>query len=203
MKLGFVVALGLVIAAGVGALAAATEGFQVVTSEGARRLAIEQSPRQIANVALIDQDGAKFSLDDYRGKIVLVEFIYTNCATLCTVLGDGFERIEHTPRPDGRRNVALLSISFDIARDRPADLKSYGERYGASGPGWRIAVPASAAELAYLKRAFGLVVIPDGYGGFIHNAAVYVLDRQSRLVRILDQAAAERAVEQADAAPTS
>jgi protein SCO1/2 len=202
MRLGFVVALSLALAAGVGALAAETDGFQIVTSEGARRLAIERTPRPIGDVALIDQDGATFSFADYRGETVLVEFIYTGCPTLCTVLGAGFGDIEEAARREAGKKFALLSISFDRANDRVSDLKSYGQRYGATKPGWRIAMPLSAAGLRYLKRVFGLVVIPDGYGGFIHNGAVYVVDPRSRLVRILDPGEAGRAARRAVAAAT-
>ncbi len=82
--------------------------------------------------------------------------------------------------------VALLSISFDPENDDRAALRLYGERFGAKPPQWRIAAPADAHGLDVLLKSFGVVVIPDGMGGFIHNGAIYLVDAQGRLARILD-----------------
>jgi protein SCO1/2 len=196
MTRGFIPLVALIIAAGVAALDGSTDGFRAVTSEGARRLDIERTPRPVPDVALVDQSGAGFSLGDYRGKLLLVEFIYTSCPTICGVLGDDFRRILDRLRRDrAGRDVALLSISFDPARDGPEELKLYGERFGATAPGWRIAVPRTAAGLAALEKSFGVVVIPDQFGGFVHNAAIYLVDRRGRLVRILDAEAPAPLVE--------
>jgi protein SCO1 len=188
---GFLPLLGLVIAAGVAVLSWETDGFRVVTTEGARRMAVEHNPPAVPGVVLIDQDGNRFSPDTYRGRVLLVDFIYTDCPTICGVLGNDFGRVLDLLRRAGSNaaQVDLLSISFDPAHDTPPALKGYGERFGASPPRWRIAIPASTAGLHTLLRAFGVVVIPDGFDGFIHNDAVYLVDRHGRLVRILDPGA--------------
>lgn len=188
MTRGFLPLLGLVVAAGLATLSWGTDGFRVVTTEGARRLAVAHHPRAVPDVALIDQDGARFSPAAYRGKMLLVDFIYTDCPTICGVLGADFGQVLDLLRRDGGTagQVDLLSISFDPAHDRPPELKAYGARFGAATPRWRIAVPATAEGLRALLRTFGVVVIPDAFGGFTHNDAVYVVDRDGRLVRILD-----------------
>jgi protein SCO1 len=192
MRRGFALLFACVVAAGIAALAAQTDGFRVVTSEGARRLDVVRAPRALPAVALTDQDGAAFSLADYRGRVVLIEFIYTSCPTICGLLGDEFRQVQDLLRREGEeRRISLLSISFDVAHDAPPELKSYGERFGAKPPLWRIAVP-SAAELPALLDSFGVVVIPDGWGGFTHNAAICVVDRNGRLARILDPEPAPR-----------
>jgi len=197
MRGSFVVLMGAVIAAGIAALSQATEGFRAATSEQARRLEVARVPRMVPDIALIDQNGSRFSIADYRGEPVLVEFIYTSCPTLCVALGDNFRRIDEELRHDhARENLALLSISFDVDRDGPAELKLYGERFEARAPDWRVAVP-SALGLEPLLRTFGVVVIRDGFGGFVHNDALYVVDRAGRLVRILDPESSPRLVEEA------
>jgi protein SCO1/2 len=82
--------------------------------------------------------------------------------------------------------IDLLSISFDPQNDDREALRLYGDRYGAKAPRWRIAALADARGLAALMQSFGVVVIPDGMGGFIHNSAVYLVDARGRLARILD-----------------
>lgn len=188
MPRGFPVLLALVLTAGIAALDFETDGFRVVTSAGARQLAIERAPQMLPDARLVDQDGTPFSLDAYRGRTVLVDFIYTRCPTICGVLGDDFANalrvLEATP---SNAPVDLLSISFDLPNDDPQALRLYGQRFGAKAPHWRIAAPVDAQELAQLLRSFGVVAIPDGMGGFVHNDAVYVIDARARLAGILDR----------------
>mgnify|MGYP001545699481 CR=1 FL=1 len=187
MNRGFVPLLGAVLLTGTGALSWATDGFRTVTSEGARRLAIEREAPPIPDVRLVDQDGRMFSLGDYRGRAVLVDFIYTRCPTVCGVLGDDFRSVLAEWR--GRaadEAVDLLSISFDPAHDDVDALKLYGERYDATAPAWRIAKPVDRSSLETLLRTFGVVTIPDGFGGFIHNSAVYLVNRQGHLIGAFD-----------------
>jgi len=187
MPRGFLPLLAIVAATGIVALDWETEGFRVVTSAGARQLSIERTPRLLPDVPLVDQDGHAFSLSSYKGRPVLVDFIYTRCPTLCGVLGDDFHGVlQLTGGAAAGAPLDLLSISFDPENDDREALQFYGDRYGARAPRWRIATPADDRGLAALKQSFGVIIIPDGLGGFIHNSAVYLLDAQGRLARILD-----------------
>lgn len=157
-----------------------TDGFRAFTTEQARRLAVEESPRDVPPVPLEDQDGIPFVLGDYGGQRVAVNFIYTQCATTCALLSAGFQKIHRAGS-----GVQLVSISFD-PRDTPARLKDYGAHFGADGTTWRFATARDSTEILRLLRAFGVVVIPDGRGDFQHNAAVHLLDAAGRLARVLD-----------------
>lgn len=193
MNHGFIPLLGLVILGGIAALDGATAGFRTVTSDGARALAIERAAPAVPDVRLVDQNGASFSLADYRGRAVLVDFIYTRCPTLCVAAGDGFERVLSSRR-GADRALDLVSISFDPANDDRAARRAYGDRYGARAPRWRIAAPADRAGLEALLKTFGVVVIPDGIGGFIHNGGIYVVDGGGHLTHVLDSDAAPRQI---------
>jgi protein SCO1/2 len=184
MTRGFAPLLGLVLLLGVGALAWATEGFRVITSQGARQLSIARHPIPIPNVRLIDQDSHSFSFADYRGETILVDFIYTRCLRLCGVLGDDFRQA--LPLMDAKKvRIAFLSISFDRADDGNA-LQLYADRFGATAPRWRIAMASDARGLTTLLQTFGVTVIPDGMGGFMHDGTIYLVDEAGRLACILD-----------------
>lgn len=192
MTRGFPVLLAFALLIGAAALAFETDGFRVVTSAGARQLSVERAPQAVPDARLIDQDGTPFTLGSYKGRPVLIDFIYTRCPTICTALGDDFARVRQL-MSGSRRQAAidLLSISFDPTDDRAA-LRLYGDRFDAKAPHWRIAAPVDERTRAELLHSFGVVVIPDGFGGFIHNDAVYVLDVDGRLARILDPDAPDR-----------
>lgn len=187
-----------VVAAGLAALAAVTDGFRAATSEGAWRIAIAERPRALPETTLLDQSGQAFRLSDLRGRPVLVEFFYTGCPTICGLLVSRFRaaRDRLGARPEGRQ-VVLLSISFDPAHDTVAELADYAARLGVDGHVWRLARVADPVELRYLLDAFGTVVLPDGGGGFIHNAAIYRVDAEGRLAGVYDPDQTERAVAEA------
>lgn len=177
----------LVTLLGIGVFWWGTDGLAAFTAETARRVDILRSPRALPAAVLEDQDGRAFRLQDYQGRLLAVEFIYTRCTTICRSLGMAFKQIrDHIPQQALGRDVALLSISFDADRDDPASLKAYGRSYGADGARWRIARVRSKADLELLLAAFGIVVIPDGLGGFEHNAAIHLLGRDGKLAQISD-----------------
>lgn len=177
----------LVVALGFGALWRGTDGLAAFTAEAARRGEILRAPRPLPAATLEDQDGRAFSLQDYRGKLLAVEFIYTRCSTICRELGVAFKQVrDRVPQAMLGSGFALVSISFDPVRDDPRSLQAYGAAFGADGRNWRIARVRDATDLKLLLEAFGVVVIPDGLGGFEHNAAIHLLDRAGRLVSIDD-----------------
>lgn len=184
----------LVICATGGALAwRGTDGFRAFTTEQARRLAVARSPRPLPVVALDDQDGQPFTLASYRGAPLAVDFVYTQCVSVCTRLSASFERLDRAERAraadegggGGGNRLQLVTITFD-PRDTPEHLRAYASRYHADGRDWRFARVHDARELSSLLGAFGITVIPDGRGDFQHNAAVHVVDAEGRLARVLD-----------------
>lgn len=183
------VASAVIVAAGTSLVWRGTDGFRSLTSEQARRRAVAAAPRAIPRVELEDQDGRPFTLDAYRGRPVLVDFIYTRCASACPMLSDAFQRVDRAERAtwsgDTAGRLRLVSITFDSA-DTPDDLREYARHYDADGRSWRFARVRRSTDLAALLRTFDIVVIPDGRGGFQHNAAVHVLDARGRLARVLD-----------------
>ncbi len=100
------------------------------------------------------------------------------------MLGDDFRQA--FSRSDAKNDrVAFLSISFDRADDRDT-LRFYADRYAAKTPGWRVAMPCDAHGLSTLLQTFGITVISDGMGGFVHDGTIYLVDESGRLARILD-----------------
>jgi protein SCO1/2 len=162
----------------------------------ARRLDIAAAPRLLPDVILHDQSGAMTRLSDYRGRPVVMEFVYATCPDICLTLGTAFEQLD-AALPEG---AALLSVSFDPA-DTPEQLGWFADRHGARAPRWRVAGIADADGRAALLARAEVVVIPDGLGGYVHNAGLYLVDSAGRLVAVFgpEDAAAVLAAIAADA----
>lgn len=180
------VASATVILAGLGTLWHATDGLAAFTAEGARRLAVETTPRPVPAAAIVTGDGRVVDLP-VAGRPLLVEFIYTSCPTICTSLGQEFLQIQQalSRRGLGGR-VHLMSLSFDLDRDTPAMLAAYAAYHGADPAIWTVGRPQGAGALRSLLDAFGVTVIPDADGAYVHNAAIHYVGADGRLARIFD-----------------
>jgi protein SCO1/2 len=182
-----------------------THGFQAWTDEEVRRLEVARAPVPTPPVAV---EGASAAAPDLRAllangrDVTVVEFVYTRCETLCLVGGAIFQQMQEAlrARPAAGKDagrVQLLSIGFDPARDSPAELAAYARRMHADPRWWQVVRVPQAADLRQLLDAFRVVVVPSGHGDFEHNAALLVVDRQGRLVRIFDLAQQQLALDYA------
>lgn len=173
-----------------------TDGFAVLTAEQARRLDLARRQPPVPGVRLLDQGGREFLFDgwvQHNRSLLVVEFIYTRCPSLCRALGSEFQQLQRDIVERGLQSrVHLLSLSFDPEHDSPAVLQQYAEHLQASPAVWSFATVRAARDLPILLRTFGVTVIPDQLGGFQHNAALLWVVPAGRLVRVTDYAASDR-----------
>lgn len=177
----------VLLASGFVVLAAVTDGFHAFTTETARRTQIRERAPVVPSLPLQTASGEITSFDALRGRWLLVDFIYTRCTTYCSVQGSEFARLQRQLAASiAAHRIALLSISFDPEHDTPDALARYQQLHGAQDEGWIASRPVAEADLTQLMRVFGVVAVPDDLGGYVHNAAIAVVDPQGRLVAILD-----------------
>lgn len=177
---------------------ALTEGFEVWTAEGARRLAVIERPvpspfAVLAGPGLVGPGLTGRSLPELWisdragvGRVTIVNFIYTRCPGVCLALGSSFQQLQRLLAATADDDVRLLSISFDPTHDGNAQLAQYALQWQADPRHWRIATVPDAQQLQQLLKAFQVTVIADGQGGYEHNAGLLVIDARGRLVRIFD-----------------
>lgn len=89
------------------------------------------------DAVLTDQSGRtrKLKSDVLADRIVVMDFIYTTCTTVCPVLSATMARVQDGLDAKAREQVVQVTISVDPARDTPARMREYGARFGAR-PGW-------------------------------------------------------------------
>lgn len=113
---------------------------------------------KVPHVSMIREDGKAVSfpeeLDD--GRPVVLNFIFTTCATICPVMSQIFSQLQDKLGTD-RNRVHLVSISIDPEEDRPPRLAEYAKKMHA-GPEWNHYTGTVQASVA-LQRAF------DSYRG--------------------------------------
>jgi len=106
----------------------------------------------------------------------LVDFIYTSCATMCQALGSDYQRMQRALDDQSAQRVQLVSMSFDVERDGQAELAAYATRHGAQPGLWTVAAPLTAADKHQLMQQLGVVVVADGFGGYVHNGDIHLID---------------------------
>lgn len=162
-----------------------TEGFEVWTAEGARRLQVARAPVAAPHAVLVGPGISNLALHDVLagpGRATIVSFIYTRCPSVCLTLGSNLQQLQEIIGSD----IQLLSISFDPAHDDAEQLRRHAALWRADARRWRMATVPDQAQLERLLTAWQVVVIDDGRGGYEHNAALLVIDQRGRLVRIFD-----------------
>lgn len=112
----------------------------------------------IPDVKVLDQDGnaLNFYTDLIKDKTVAINFIFTNCTTICPPLAATFARLQKEMGDEIGKNVHLISISVDPVTDTPERLKAWGAKFKA-GPGWTF-VTGEKQEMDKLLNALGAAV---------------------------------------------
>ena len=103
-------------------------------------------------VTLVNQDGVKVNFTKLMNskKVVMVDFIFTTCTTICPVLSAGFSNFQRKMGP-AAKDVHLVSISIDPENDTPKKLREYLKRYDAK-PGWDF-LTGSKSEIEKVIKA--------------------------------------------------
>ena len=184
---GYILAAIMIVAAGAATIWAATDGLRAFTAEGARRLQALERPARVPQPMLTDMTGGSLPLAAEPGKVLLVEFIFATCPTICREAGDAFSRL--SARLDASRlgaRARMVSVRFD-PKDRIGDtLSDYGQSHNADGKRWTIARFTDFAQRDATLAAYGVTVIPDPLFGYQHNAAIHMVNDQGRLVGIFN-----------------
>jgi protein SCO1/2 len=85
---------------------------------------------EVPDFGLVNQDGKRIHLAQYRGKTLLLTFVYTRCPQpdQCTLMSNNFAAIDQAlqKQPETYDKTHLLTVSFDPDYDTPKVLRSYG-----------------------------------------------------------------------------
>jgi protein SCO1/2 len=92
---------------------------------------------KLRDLVLVDQHGrqASFRRDVIGERIVVINFVYTSCTTVCPVASAIFAQVQQNLGERVGDEVVLVSLSVDPVNDRPARLQAYAQKHNA-GDGW-------------------------------------------------------------------
>jgi protein SCO1/2 len=136
----------------------------------------------IPNFILIDQTGSRISLSQFRGKVVAMNFIYTSCAlpNFCFRNANTFSVVRRRFKEQMGRNLILLTVTFDPARDQPDVLAHYAKTWKADPDTWHF-LTGPISDVQRVNHLFGMDFFPDE-GLMNHSLHTAIIDRKGRLV---------------------
>jgi protein SCO1/2 len=171
------------------------EDLVIVQQTGARNLTAPgmtveaKEGDQVPNFALRNQDGKQIRFKDYRGKALLLTFIYTRCPLpeYCTLMSNNFAKIDRQLQQDANlyARTHLLSISIDPGYDTAQVLRSYGaahtERYqDETFQHWEF---ASGEQVKETAQFFGLQYFADK-DQIVHGLRTVVIAPDGKVAKV-------------------
>jgi protein SCO1/2 len=130
---------------------------------------------------LPDADGKTRSLSEFKGKIVVVFFGYTQCPDVCPTTMAELSQVRRALGPDGER-VQGIFVTVDPARDTAPVLKAYVENFNAGFVGLRGNADQTQAAAREFKVFFAKVPGKTESSYTVdHTAGAYVFDTQGRI----------------------
>ena len=165
-----------------GAAAAAPAFAPALDQTAALRASQAVVGRAIGDYTLTDREGRAVRLSSYRGKPLLVSFIYTGCFQVCPTTTRALQQAASVARDAlGDKRFNVISIGFNQPADSPQALKSFAAQYGINSPNWEFLSPP-AAIVPELARDFGFAFAATA-AGFDHLLQVSVVDAEGRIYR--------------------
>ncbi|HET9528030.1 MAG TPA: SCO family protein [Pyrinomonadaceae bacterium] len=146
---------------------------------------------EVPNYSLVNQDAKPIRIHNYRGKALLLTFIYTRCPfpDQCTLMSNNFAQIERQlgQDPELYAKTHLLSISIDPAYDDPKVLRSYGaahsERYDSETfAHWEFAT-GTADQVKEIAQYFGLTYFPEK-DQIVHALRTVIVNPDGKVAKV-------------------
>ncbi len=152
------------------------------------RSGVFDPPRAAPGFVLEGSDGSRLTLDRFRGKVVILEFGFTHCEKICPVtlgtLSQAFSALG-----EAAREVQLIFVTVDPARDTPARLKQYLGFFNPTFIGGTVTglgADGTAPVLDAIRNAYGVEAArapAHNEGGYDvhHSSSLHLIDQQGQL----------------------
>ncbi len=143
-----------------------------------------ENGQTVPNFTLTNQNGQAFELNDYRGQVVLITFMFARCPlpNYCPLMSKNFADLQARLSREFPGQFHLITISFDPEHDTPELLKRYAASYTRDESSWTFAT-GSPEQIAAVASEFGLVYLPEA-GSFTHDLRTALVAPDGQLIHV-------------------
>ncbi len=138
----------------------------------------------IENFRLVNQQGDSVTLDGYKNKILLVNFFFTSCESVCPKL-TYFIRHNIYNEFEKDTNIQFLSISVDPKNDSVPVLQKYAQQFGAKYPRWQF-LTGNKNTIQNLANLSFRISGSEDHQGIFHSNKLALVDKNLRVRGVFD-----------------
>lgn len=147
---------------------------------------------EVPNFQLTNQDGKKIGFNDFRGKNLVLTFVFTRCPDndMCPYMSISFSDMARIieKSPDLAQNTRLLTVTFDPQYDTPKVLKDYGAAYFGKDAKpnfeiWQLAT-GSEEEIKNVLDFFGLMAKKSDGTNYVHNLRTVIINPEGKIAKV-------------------
>jgi protein SCO1/2 len=138
---------------------------------------------QLPDYRFIAQNGRSMRFSDFRGKVLLLSFIYTRCPDLsvCPAISGKFAYLQHHLDP---QHFQLVEMTLDPLADSPAVLAAYGRQFGADPAIWSL-ITGESAQVKNVLDSFALDPLETNPGRIIHSDTLVILGSDGKIADLI------------------
>ena len=145
---------------------------------------------KVKNISLQNQLGDTVSLDSLHGKVVIIDFFFTHCASICPILTKNMRHLQDALKlRDDMKGVdttfvQFLSLTVDPAHDSVPVIKKFADKYGVNSEvWWMLTGPKKTIyDFALNELKLGLQDSVSVDSNFVHTDYIALLDKD-RVIR--------------------
>ena len=138
---------------------------------------------KVKTINFVNQLGKTVTLDSLKGKVLVIDFFFTHCPTICPALARSMKRLQDSFKGDNDSIVQFLSISIDPEHDSVEALRTFANRYTSNHDSWWFLTGNKKDIYNFaLNELKASVADANIDTAFIHTENFFLLDRD-RVVR--------------------
>ena len=142
---------------------------------------------EVNDFEVTNQNGDKFTKEDMEGKVWLMDFIFTNCATVCPPMTQNMTAVTQALEEKGIEDYGVLSFSVDPETDSPEVLTEYAELYDIpENTDWQFVTGYDYDFIrGFAEDNFKTIVAPppEGSNQVTHGTSFYLIDQEGTILK--------------------
>lgn len=154
----------------------------VIVSQEKGRTIYDTVWHQVSNIHLTNQFGRQISLTDLKGKIIVLDFFFTRCPTICPELAKAMKKLQSS-FTNNDSIVQFISISIDPLHDSVLQLRKWADKYHVNPDSWWLLTGNRDSIYNFgLKEMKASIADVNVDTAFIHTENFFLLDKE-RIIR--------------------
>ncbi len=154
----------------------------IVTTQKGGKQETDTSWHRVKNISFTNQLGKQVSLDDLKGKVLVIDFFFSRCPTICPGLARNMKKLQSSFNKNADI-VQFISISVDPENDSVPQLRKFADRFNVDHDSWWF-VTGNKKEIYdfAINEIKASIADTEVDTAFIHTTNFFLLD-SNRIVR--------------------